>query len=65
MPNATNIALIPLLPLAAFVLLGLFGRKYLKSSAGLIGTALLLGSTVLAFYPAENDLAGLYQRDVH
>ena len=42
MPNATNIALIPLLPLAAFVLLGLFGRKYLKGSAGLIGTALLL-----------------------
>ncbi len=52
MPNATNIALIPLLPLAAFVLLGLFGRKYLKGSAGLIGTALLLGSAALAFYSA-------------
>jgi NADH-quinone oxidoreductase subunit L len=68
MPNATNIALIPLLPLAAFVLLGLFGRKYLKSSAGLIGTALLLGSTVLAFYTAYDyffvygKVDGVYQQ---
>ena len=50
MPNATTIALIPLLPLAGFILLGLFGRKYLKSSSGLIGTALLLTSTILAEY---------------
>ena len=52
MPNATTIALIPLLPLAGFILLGLFGRKYLKSSSGLIGTALLLTSTILALYTA-------------
>ncbi len=52
MPNATTIALIPLLPLAGFLLLGLFGRKYLKSSSGLIGTALLLTSTILALYTA-------------
>ncbi|HOZ69706.1 MAG TPA: NADH-quinone oxidoreductase subunit L [Chitinophagaceae bacterium] len=68
MPNATNIALIPLLPLAAFVLLGLFGRKYLKSSAGLIGTALLLGSALLAFYTAYDyffvygKVDGVYQQ---
>ena len=68
MPNATNIALIPLLPLAAFVLLGLFGRKYLKKSAGLIGTALLLGSAALAFYTAYEyffvygKVDGVYQQ---
>lgn len=68
MPNATNIALIPLLPLAAFVLLGLFGRKYLKGSAGLIGTALLLGSAALAFYTAYEyffvygKVDGVYQQ---
>ena len=68
MPNATNIALIPLLPLAAFVLLGLFGRKYLKGSAGLIGTALLLGSAALAFYTAYDyffvygKVDGVYQQ---
>ncbi len=68
MPNATNIALIPLLPLAAFLLLGLFGRKYLKSSAGIIGTALLLGSAVLAFYTAYDyffvygKVDGVYQQ---
>jgi NADH-quinone oxidoreductase subunit L len=68
MPNATYIALIPLLPLAAFVLLGLFGRKYLKNSAGLIGTALLLGSAVLAFYTAYDyffvygKVDGVYQQ---
>lgn len=52
MPNATLIALIPLLPLAGFVLLGLFGRKYFKNSSGIIGTVLLLASTVFAFYTA-------------
>ncbi len=52
MPNATYIALIPLLPLAGFILLGLFGRKYFKNSSGIIGTALLLASTVFALYTA-------------
>lgn len=54
MNYASYIALIPLLPLAGFVLLGLFGRKYLKNSSGLIGTGLLLASTVLALYTAYN-----------
>jgi NADH-quinone oxidoreductase subunit L len=52
MPNATIIALIPLLPLAGFLLLGLFGRKIFKKSSGLIGTALLLTSAILALYTA-------------
>ena len=68
MPNATYIALIPLLPLAGFVLLGLFGRKYFKNSSGIIGTALLLVSTLLSFYTAYGyffdygKLNGVYQK---
>src|SRR5687767_5954295 len=54
MNNYTYIALIPLLPLAGFVLLGLFGRKFFKNSSGIIGTGLLLVSTVLSLYTAYN-----------
>ncbi len=51
--NISNyIALIPLLPLAGFVLLGLFGKKYFGKSSGIIGTALLLASTIIALYTA-------------
>jgi len=62
------IALIPLLPLAAFVLLGLFGRKYFKQSAGIIATILLLASTLLALYTAYGyffeygKMDGVYQK---
>ena len=52
MSYSSYIALIPLLPLAGFVLLGLFGRKYLRNSSGIIGTGLLLVSTVLSLYTA-------------
>ena len=52
MNYSSYIALIPLLPLAAFVLLGLFGRKYMNQSAGIIATGLLLISTVLSIYTA-------------
>lgn len=52
MNYSSYIALIPLLPLAGFVLLGLFGRKYFNSSAGIIGTGLLSISTVLSLYTA-------------
>ena len=68
MPNATYIAMIPLLPLAGFVLLGLFGRKYFKNSSGIIGTILLLLSTLLSFYTAYGyffdygKLNGVYQK---
>ncbi|HWR32467.1 MAG TPA: proton-conducting transporter membrane subunit, partial [Chitinophagaceae bacterium] len=70
MPNGIIIALIPLLPLAGFILLGLFGRKYLKKSSGIIGTILLLASTVLALYTAYEyffvygKVAGVYQKFV-
>jgi NADH-quinone oxidoreductase subunit L len=48
MPNTAYILLIPLLPLLGFVLLGLFGRKYVRGLSGAIGTGLLLTSTMLA-----------------
>ncbi len=52
MPNVLSIALIPLLPLAAFVLLGLFGKSFLKKAAGAIAVLFLLTATILAFYTA-------------
>ena len=70
MPNATTIALIPLLPLAGFLLLGLFGRKTFKNSSGIIGTVLLLTSTILALYTAYEyffvygKVDGIYQKFV-
>ena len=54
MNNYSYIALIPLLPLATFLVLGLFGRKYFKTISGTIGTASLLASTVLSLYTAYN-----------
>lgn len=67
MPNAVYIVLIPLLPLAGFALLGLFGRRYFRSFSGVIGTILLLGSTVLALWVAYDYFStavrqhGVYQ----
>ncbi|MGE5108237.1 MAG: NADH-quinone oxidoreductase subunit L [Sphingobacteriales bacterium] len=67
MGNYSYISLIPLLPLAGFVLLGLFGRKYLKQSSGIIGTGLLLVSALLAIYTAyhyflvDGRTNGIYQ----
>src|SRR5580692_1032496 len=52
MPNSAYIVLIPLLPLAGFAILGLFGRKYFPRSSGFIGTCLVLVSTGLAFWVA-------------
>jgi NADH-quinone oxidoreductase subunit L len=66
MPNNFYILLIPLLPLAGFLLLGLFGRKYFKNISGIVATALMLVSTVVAFYVAyeyfSNYSAGNYPR---
>lgn len=70
MPNAINIALIPLLPFAGFLLLGLFGKKFFGKTAGLIGTALLLVSCLLAFQTAYDyffvygKVNGAYQQFV-
>lgn len=52
MPNLLNIALIPLLPLAGFILLGLFGKKSLKNIAGGVGTLLMAASFLLALHTA-------------
>ncbi len=52
MPQGIYIALIPLLPLAGFLLLGLFGRKYIGKASGILGTIILLASAVLALYIA-------------
>lgn len=67
MPNAAYIVLIPLLPLAGFVLLGLFGRKYFRSSSGVIGTLFLLGSAAIvgwvafSYFSAPSTLHGVHQ----
>jgi NADH-quinone oxidoreductase subunit L len=53
MSNYFYILWIPLLPLISFVILGLFGRKYLSGIAGLLGTASLLSSTILSFMAAK------------
>lgn len=65
-----GLLLIPLLPLAGFLLLGLFGRKYIKNSSGIIGTFLLLVSTALSLYTAYGyffefgKVDGIYQKFV-
>ena len=68
MPNYAYIVLIPLLPLATFVVLGLFGRKYFKTFSGTLGTASLLISTILSFVAAnqyffvDGKVNGIYQK---
>src|SRR4249919_2917983 len=68
MPNLTYISLIPLLPLAGFLLLGIFGRNYFKNTSGIIGTTLLLLATGLALHTAYGyffeygKVAGVYQK---
>ncbi len=68
MPNAIIIALIPLLPLAGFLLFGLFGRKVFKASSGFIATLLLLASAIIAVYVAYEyffvfgKVDGVYQK---
>jgi len=68
MPNVITIALIPMLPLAGFLLLGLFGRNTFKNSSGIIGTLLLAVSAALAIYTAYDYFAhssdGFYHREV-
>src|SRR5258706_16072582 len=68
MLDATYIALIPLLPLASFVILGLFGRKYFKNFSGIIGTtsffvsALLSLVTAYQYFFVSGKLDGVYQK---
>src|SRR3982751_883280 len=52
MPSAIIIALIPLLPLFSFLVLGLYGRKVFKNASGIIATVSLLASFLIAVYVA-------------
>ncbi|MEO5569426.1 MAG: NADH-quinone oxidoreductase subunit L [Bacteroidia bacterium] len=67
MPDNIYLALIPLLPLASFVLLGLFGRKYFKTFSGIIGTTSLFISALISLITAYNyffvsgKVNGVYQ----
>src|SRR5260221_8849865 len=67
MPNYAYIALIPLLPLAGFVVLGLFGRQYFRRFSGVIGTSAVLISAGLALWTAyryffvEGKVDGVYR----
>ncbi len=68
MSQTLQIALIPLLPLACFLVLGLYGRKHLSSSAGIIGTLSLFISTLLSLQTAyqyffvSGKVNGVYQK---
>jgi NADH-quinone oxidoreductase subunit L len=70
MSNYFYLLWIPILPLATFVVLGLFGRKYLSGIAGLLGTASLLTSTILSFVAAkqyffvDGKVNGVFQKIV-
>lgn len=65
--NYQSTLLIPLLPLAGFIVLGLFGRKYTGKASGIIASALLLISTALALLTAytyffvNGKADGIYQ----
>jgi NADH-quinone oxidoreductase subunit L len=67
MNYSSYIALIPLLPLASFVILGLFGKKYFKDFSGIIGCLVLLASTLLSLHAAyhyffiDGKVNGAYQ----
>ena len=61
MPNTAYIVLIPLLPLAGFVLLGLFGRRYFRRFSGVVGTAFVAVSAALALWVAYQFFFGTGQ----
>src|SRR6476469_877598 len=52
MPSAIIIALIPLLPLFSFLVLGLYGKKIFKNASGVVGTVSLLASFIIAVFTA-------------
>ena len=68
MSNYAYVLWIPLLPLLTFVVLGIFGRKYFKTSAGIIGTASLLAAAILSFNTAyhyflvDGKVNGVFQK---
>ena len=68
MSNYAYVLWIPLLPLLTFVVLGIFGRKYFKTSAGIIGTSSLLAAAILSFNTAyhyflvDGKVNGVFQK---
>ena len=68
MSNYAYLLWIPLLPLATFLVLGLFGRKYFKTFSGTVGTASLLASAVLSvvaaheYFFVDGKVNGIYQK---
>lgn len=66
--NVTYIALILLLPLISFLILGIGGKKYFKTSGGIIGTLSLATSALLSLLTAYNYFSvsgkvnGVYQK---
>ncbi|MCF6348019.1 MAG: NADH-quinone oxidoreductase subunit L [Flavobacteriaceae bacterium] len=65
--NISYTILIPLIPLAVFLLLGIFNQKIKPSISGYIGVLGLLASTILSFYTAyqyffiHEKVDGVYQ----
>ena len=65
--NISYTILIPLIPLAIFLLLGIFNQKIKPSISGYIGVLGLLASTILSFYTAyeyfyiNGKVDGIYQ----
>ncbi len=70
MLNKDYITLIPILPLASFLLLGLFGRKYFKSFSGIVGTTSLFISALISlittynYFFVDGKVNGVYQQIV-
>jgi NADH-quinone oxidoreductase subunit L len=70
MSSNLTLLLIPLLPLASFLLLGLFGKKYFNSFSGILGTMSLLVSAALSlstaygYFFVGGKVEGVYQRIV-
>ncbi|OFY86836.1 MAG: NADH dehydrogenase [Bacteroidetes bacterium RIFCSPLOWO2_12_FULL_35_15] len=68
MLNSTYIALIPLLPIITFLIIGLVGRRYFPKFSGVLGTLSLLVSFLLSAFVAYQyffevgKVEGVYQK---
>ncbi len=68
MLNSNYIALIPLLPIISFLIIGLAGRRYFPTFSGVLGTLSLLASFVLSVFTAyqyffdAGKVNGVYQK---
>ncbi len=68
MLNSNYIALIPLLPIITFLIIGLFGRRYFPKFSGILGTLSLLVAFVLSAFVAYQyffevgKVYGVYQK---